>query len=1180
MSTTPERIDNEQERSELRKKSSKNDKFTNIVYRPSLIYSMGFGMKMDQFRLLKHKYEEKDAIKEKKNEEKGKDLQNALQKAEGIRKMDFHKIDFDSLLKDLDTNLNTGLLESQVIDKIQKYGRNFLKEKEEWPAIVLWLSEMTGVFGIMLWIAAALCFICYGLSYNDFSNLFIAIVLCFIVIVSGSFSFYQNRKSTAVMAKFKNFLPPKAKVLREGKWTLLNASEIVPGDIVEISMGESIPADVRFFEVNSLKADQSSLTGESDEIPKKNIPTHDNVLETANVGFFGTKCTFGKGKGVVVNTGDKTIIGQIANLAQNAETAETTLSKDISKFVKIIAAVALIKGLIFFIIGLCLGISLINAFMYAVGIISADVPEGLVVTVTISLTRAAINMSKKQVLVKNLETIETLGSTSCICSDKTGTLTQAKMAASHMWVSNKIIDVSMNYQYYQVTSKSNPKLEKPKYDLNDPNFKKMVEFICLSTTADFDDQPEEDEILIAISEILHINKKELSQEEIDNNKQIGSKLALEKITSSLYLQRRIIGDSSEAGLIKFVAPIIDLNNFRSKNPINKANGMKSEISFNSVNKFNLIIRKIYDNNQQFHHFLLLMKGAPERILNRCNRIFINGKLNDYTSNTISELNQINDTFGGYGERVLAFAYLELDPQKYPENYPFDTQAEHKNFPMTDLIFYGLISMVDPPRPSVPDSVAKCRDAGIKVIMVTGDQPITAKAIAHKCNLITNLELDYDYLRKKLKMSKAEALKKCKSIVIHGDKLAKYNALNELKPDNDPEKDLYLATWLNIDEVVFARTSPSQKLLIVNGCQKIGKIVAVTGDGVNDSPAIKKADIGIAMGSGSDVAKDAADMILLNDDFSSIVLGIEEGRLIFDNLKKAVSYVMISNLPEMVPFIIYIIFQTPVAISSLLIIFIDVGTDLVPSFSFSYENQESNLMKRKPRVPTRDSLVGIKLMFFTYLQIGWIAGICGMYTYFCVMSDYGFKPHTLLFYSVQNNNCASIDWSSPINGNIDLRFFYKACGDSRGNLDLYYSEANTLGSISSVTSRPIRYTTEALRHAQTAYYISIIMCQISDALVLKTRYISITQQGFHNLWMMYGFITEFIVAILICYITFLNIVFGTRKLDLRHWFLPSAPFFILFFCYDEIRKLIMRYTNKTNQHGVVVEYGWLYRNTYY
>jgi sodium/potassium-transporting ATPase subunit alpha len=493
----------------------------------------------------------------------------------------------------------------------------------------------------------------------------------------------------------------------------------------------------------------------------------------------------------------------------------------------------------------------------------------------------------------------------------------------------------------------------------------------------------------------------------------------------LYIHRHCKGDASETGLVQFAQGVMDLNETRGKlktHVAKDANGKETEclIPFSSEIKFNLFIRNMAESEDADNkHLCVYMKGAPERILVRCSKILVGGQEVEFTQELRDEVSKANADFGKLGERVLAFARCRLDASKYGHDYPFDVKTwkewgmEQKqsasnyastpgSFPMHDLTLVGVVSLNDPPRPKVDLSVNKCRSAGIKVIMVTGDQPPTAAAIAHKVNIIKHPKKEWNYMVNELGMSEEKALEECTAIVIHGDLLAKKHLEQQHMSDDDPQKGQYLQQWINKHEVVFARTTPSQKLLIVDACQRAGHVVAVTGDGVNDSPAIKKADIGIAMGSGSDVAKNAADMLLLDDNFSSIVNGVEEGRLIFDNLKKSIAYTLSSNIPEILPFIFFILFQVPLPLSTVLILCIDLGTDMIPAISFAYENPELDIMDRVPRNAKRDHLVNSKLICFAYLQIGVIQASAGMYTYFLILNDYGIRPHTLWGLSILKN----------------------------------------------------------------------------------------------------------------------------------------------------------------------------------
>merc|ERR1719284_1423444 len=339
--------------------------------------------------------------------------------------------------------------------------------------------------------------------------------------------------------------------------------------------------------------------------------------------------------------------------------------------------------------------------------------------------------------------------------------------------------------------------------------------------------------------------------------------------------------------------------------------------------------------------------------------------------------------GGMGERVLGFAHFYLDQTSFPKGFAFDT--DEKNFPTEKLCFVGLMSMIDPPRAAVPDAVAKCRSAGIKVIMVTGDHPITAKAIARSVGIISEGNKTVEDIAEEKGIPVSQVNKRdAKAAVVHG---------SDLRDLTDADLDEIL---LHHTEIVFARTSPQQKLIIVDGCQRQGQIVAVTGDGVNDSPALKKADIGVAMGiAGSDVSKQAADMILLDDNFASIVTGVEEGRLIFDNLKKSIAYTLTSNIPEISPFLLFIIADVPLPLGTVTILCIDLGTDLLPAISLAYEQAESDIMKRNPRNKFTDKLVNERLISMAYGQIGMIQASAGFFVYFVILCENGFWPSHLL-----------------------------------------------------------------------------------------------------------------------------------------------------------------------------------------
>merc|ERR1711899_85859 len=805
--------------------------------------------------------------------------------------IDVHRVSVDELCKRFTSNVADGLTDDQVKKGIAEYGLNQLTPPPTTPEWIKFCQCLFSGFAMLLWFGAILCFLAYGIQASAYEeppddNLYLGIVLSAVVTVTGIFSYYQEAKSAKIMESFKNLVPQYAVVRRNGEKITVKAAELTLGDIVEIKFGDRVPADLRVIEARGFKVDNSSLTGESEPQTRSPEFTNENPLETRNLAFFSTNAVEGTCVGMVVNIGDNTVMGRIAGLASGLEGGQTPIAKEIEHFIHIITAVAVFLGVSFFIIAFILGYNWLDAVIFLIGIIVANVPEGLLATVTVCLTLTAKRMAAKNCLVKNLEAVETLGSTSCICSDKTGTLTQNRMTVAHMWFDNKIVEADTS------EDQSGTGLDK-----SAPGWLLLKRVAALCNRAEF--KSGQDQVAI--------------------------------------LKREVNGDASEAAILKCT----ELTNgnvmdYRAKNK------KLVEIPFNSTNKFQVSIHETSDPDE--NRALLVMKGAPERILQRCSTIVIDGTERPLTEDWKNAFETAYMELGGLGERVLGFCDYMLPADKYPAGYPYD--ADEETFPLEGLRFVGLMSMIDPPRAAVPDAVLKCRSAGIKVIMVTGDHPITAKAIARSVGIISDgTETVEDIATRKgipvEEVNPREAL----AAVVHG---------GELKDMDSSNIDEIL---MNHTEIVFARTSPQQKLIIVEGCQRMGAIVAVTGDGVYDSPALKKADIGVAMGiAGSDVSKQAADMILLDDNFASIVTGVEEGRLIFDNLKKSIAYTLTSNIPEISPFLIFILADVPLPLGTVTILCIDLGTDMVPAISMAYEKAESDIMKRPPRNPFTDKLV--------------------------------------------------------------------------------------------------------------------------------------------------------------------------------------------------------------------------------
>lgn len=977
-----------------------------------------------------------------------------------------------------------------------------------------------------------------------------------------------------------------------------------------------------------MKVDNSSLTGES-EAQDRNSDTmvgemQSNgqrrvvpAIEAVNLVFYTTMINAGMGRGVVVGTGDHTVMGQIAGLATETSAEATPINKEIKKFIQLISAVAITLGIVFFIIGIVVDTDMIQNVLFTIGIIVANVPEGLLATVTVSLALTAKRMHQKNVLVKNLEAVETLGSTTVIASDKTGTLTQNRMTIQHCWYDGKTFrcPAARNRPQLEAALKAGAGTEQI-YNRDDATFKylQMVGSLCN-------------------------NAKFLTADQYDDSKPpLNLKVEIEKPDFNL-LGLDCTSDASEAGLAKCMQVLRDIDEYRSACP------KLFEIKFNSTNKWALTIHKPEDPNTQ--HPVICVKGAPERVLQKCKSIMIDGRSVPLTTEWEEEYTRAYEGLGGLGERVLGFAVKNVT--EHDLEYKF-TNTPEANFEMNDLTFVGLFSLMDPPREGVPQAVAKCKRAQIKVFMVTGDHPITAQAIAKQVGIIDQVKWDAGM-----------------ATVVKGDDIREWMELS------DPVA--RQAKWdeaLDHEQIVWARVSPAHKLLIVENAQRRGEVVAVTGDGVNDAPALKKGDIGVAMGiAGKDVSKEAADMILMDDNFASIVNGVEEGRLIFDNLKKSIAYTLTSNIPEIGPFLCYILIGIPLPLSTVLILCVDLGTDMVPAISLAYELKESDIMDRPPRNAATDRLVNRRLISFAYLQIGVMQALAGFFTYMVVLNDYGYTPRILmgtgldwenrslmcgLDSNLRPNDCGygcgspktsinKVDTLFKVQKDAGLAFCSEGCqapfpgtadpfveftdkgfrGFAAGTqavcgrtCDWYnnlasedkasyvaarddansplhqilteadeklfgiYCDANTgdasgygfpdRGLFTKRSKAPMgsfywwngeqqlwpntEYQVNVLKYAQSAYFISIVVVQWADLLIAKTRKLSIFEQGMLNGFMNFGLVFETVLAILLTYAPPFNVVFGTRPINVLHWF-TGVPWSVLIFLYDEIRKYMIR-----------------------
>nr|WP_263328055.1 calcium-translocating P-type ATPase, SERCA-type [Neobacillus sp. Marseille-Q6967] len=756
--------------------------------------------------------------------------------------MKFHEMEIKQVEEALATDYSSGLTPDAVKNRIAQHGLNELDEGEKQSALLLFFSQFKD-FMVLVLLAATLISGLLG-EYID------AIAIIAIVIINGFLGFFQERRAEKSLQALKELSAPQVSVLRGGQWIKVPSREIVPGDIIKFSSGDRIGADVRIIESRSLEIEESALTGESVPVSK-----HTDRLKTANpgigdmenIGFMGTMVTRGSGIGVVIGTGMKTAMGQIADLLQKAETQDTPLQRRLEQLGKILITVALLLTVLVVAVGVLQGHDMYTMFLAGVSLAVAAIPEGLPAIVTVALSLGVQKMIKKNAIVRKLPAVETLGCASVICSDKTGTMTQNKMTVTHLWSGGNTWTVDgVGYQpqgdFYRNNTRVSPKDEKA--------LQQMLIFgmIC--------------------------NHSELILKDDD------------------YI---LDGDPTEGALLVSAMKA----GFNRMNLLNEFTIIK-EFPFDSARK----MMSMHVKDKQGRHFIVT-KGAPDVILGKCESILWDGR-NQYLGQDMqNNIQEAINTLASKALRTIAIAFKSV-----PANTIILSEQEAEN----KLTFIGVQGMIDPPRPEVKEAVRECNAAGIKTVMITGDHVITAKAIAAELGILTK-----------------------KSKVVDG------NALSAMTVDELED--------IVEDVSVFARVSPEHKLKIVKALQNRGHIVAMTGDGVNDAPAIKAADIGVAMGiTGTDVAKEASSLVLLDDNFATIKAAIEEGRNIYENIRKFVRYLLASNVGEILVMLFAMLLALPLPLVPIQILWVNLVTDGLPAMALGLDRPEDDVMKRKPRSP--------------------------------------------------------------------------------------------------------------------------------------------------------------------------------------------------------------------------------------
>ncbi|MBC8590900.1 calcium-translocating P-type ATPase, SERCA-type [Wansuia hejianensis] len=762
--------------------------------------------------------------------------------------MEWYRQSKNDILSKLDSDLNTGISNSEVEQRISKYGYNELREESRKSFFAKLLAQFSD-FLVLILIVAAIVSVFVGEKTD-------AIVILAIVVVNAFLGIYQEGKAEKSLEALKKMASPTAKVLRNDHIEEVPSRTLVPGDIVILEAGDIIPADLRLLESSNLKIEEASLTGESVPVEKSSdveFSEETALGDRTNMAYMSTIVTYGRGKGIVVGTGHDTEIGKIATAIQSFEDETTPLQKQLNGLGKILGIVTIIICIIVFIVGLLQGQEVLDMLMVSISLAVAAIPEGLPAIVTIVLALGMNRMVKRHAIVKKLLAVETLGSTTVICSDKTGTLTQNEMTVIKAYANGTIIDVT-GTGYEPVGE-----------------FKVDDKVIGPNSIGDLDS-------LLAISALT--NDSELEE------------------TSEGY---KIIGDPTEGALVTLAGKA----NITKKD-INQKYPRIAEIPFDSGRK----MMTTFHENYIPDNIISFTKGAPDIIIDRCSQISINGKVVPFTEELKNEVLGVNSSFSKRALRVLAFAYREFG------SLPNEISSDNVENQMT---FVGLVGMIDPARPEAKAAIAKCKQAGINTVMITGDYKETAFAIA-----------------KELGMAEEE------SQAMMGAELDKLSD-EELRKVVKRTK-------------VYARVSPEHKVRIISALRDNGEVAAMTGDGVNDALALKKSDIGVAMGiTGTDVAKNTADLILTDDNFASIVSAVEEGRVIYDNIQKFVYFLLSCNIGEIFLVFTSILAKLPVPLLPIQLLWLNLVTDSFPALALGVESGDPDIMENKPRDPNEPLL---------------------------------------------------------------------------------------------------------------------------------------------------------------------------------------------------------------------------------
>ncbi len=890
--------------------------------------------------------------------------------------MKIHRLSVEDALESLQST-HQGLSAQEAIRRLQEFGPNRVERVRGTPLFARFLQEFTHFFALILWVATALAFVA---EWSDPGQGMAAlgVAILGVIVINGFFSFWQEYRAERATSALQRLLPHRVKALRDAKITEITAEELVPGDVILLEGGDDIPADSRLIQSFGVRVNTATVTGESLPKGRDARPSSDeDLLQSKNILLAGTSIVSGEARGVVFATGMRTEFGKIAHLTQTAGARLSPLQIEIAYVSQVVAVLATILGVVFFFIGHAVGLSFWANFIFAIGIIVANVPEGLLPTVTLSLAMASQRMARRNALIKHLPAVEALGSATVICTDKTGTLTQNRMEAKRLFLAGAFYDPA--------DAKANGR--SPLHQIHRRFFEGAS--LCQNLR------------------------------EVEKN---GS--------------RAWLGDPMEVALVEMAKQVI----------VDTAGYPRvDEVPFDSDRKRLSVLIKTPRG------LVLYTKGALEALLPLCRAVLVGSETRPLTPELHEQWHHAQDEMAQAGLRVLAFGHRDVFE-------PYNTTRLEEG-----LVLSGLVGLEDPPRPEVPKAIRTCHEAGIKVIMVTGDHPHTAEAIARQIGLVHT----------------------SRPLVIIGEQLGRIS-------------DVQLQLAISAPEVIFARVAADQKMRIVSALQAKKEIVAVTGDGVNDAPALRKADIGIAMGiAGTDVAREAADMVLMDDNFASIVAAVEEGRVVFDNIRKFLTYILTSNIPEIVPYLAFVLFRIPLPLTIIQILAVDLGTDMLPALALGAERPHPGVMQRPPR-PRGERLLSRSLILRAYLFLGVLEAAAAMAAFFFVLDRGGWEY-----------------------------------------------------------GRPLAADAALYLQATTACLSAIIVMQVVNVFLCRDdRASSFAFGSFSNPLILCGIATEVTLILLIDYTPWGNLIFGTAPLAKAVW-LFLIPCGFALFALEELRKWMVR-----------------------